>query len=112
MSFRTILNGIYHPFSLELGAKAKLNLFEDEAAGEYFLEEDAEYSDALEYTSQGDESAEKYINRITIPVFAEEFYESLEEAVDGDGNDDYLMDPSYYSFSINKDGFKVISTKD
>lgn len=103
---------IYHPFSLELGAKAKLNLFEDEAAGEYFLEEDAEYSDALEYTSQGDESAEKYINRITIPVFAEEFYESLEEAVDGDGNDDYLMDPSYYSFSINKDGFKVISTKD
>ncbi|MBQ7758663.1 transglutaminase domain-containing protein [Anaerotignum sp.] len=103
---------VYHSFSLEFGAKAKLNLFEEASEGEYFLEEYAEYSDALEYTIQGEESAEEYIDRVTLPAFAEDFYDSLEEAVDGDGRKDYLMDPYYYSFDLNEDGFKIMQAQD
>lgn len=102
----------YYPFSLNLGAKANLNLFEEAPEGDYFLDEYAVYNDALKYTIQGDEEAERYIDRITLPAFAEDFYDALEEAVDGDGRSDFLMDPSYYSFGINKDGFKVLQDSD
>lgn len=42
---------------------------------------------------------EKWIDRVNLPDYAKNFYEVLEEAVDNDGTDDFLIDDKYFDLS-------------
>ncbi len=52
---------------------------------------------------------EDWIDRVDLPSFALEFYRLLEEAADGDGKDDYLIDDRYFydSASIEEKSFSL-----
>ena len=55
-------------------------------------------------------NSEKWIDRIDLPVFAVDFYNTLVEATDGDGTNDYLMDGD--SFDPEKTPLDVLIVDD
>ncbi len=58
-------------------------------------------------------TAEKWIDRVSIPEFADDFYDILVEATDGDGRDDYLMDGTYFEAdeAVSDGTWNVITTE-
>ena len=52
---------------------------------------------------------ERWIDRLDVPEYALDFYAALEEAVDGDGFQDYLVDDKYFSGNAANDSrFSVV----
>ncbi|MEY8459721.1 leucine-rich repeat protein [Eggerthellaceae bacterium 24-137] len=52
---------------------------------------------------------ERWIDRLDVPEYALDFYAALEEAVDGDGTQDYLIADKYFSGNVvNDNRFSVV----